>query len=211
MTVDQVVEEGWSFIRFRIITWGETLQMWHDLQHMCEGVVLNDEEDRLVWILSANGKFSVLSFYCALKMQNYCYPYNFLRKVKLPLKIRVFLWLVLRNSILTKDNPLRRGWHGSKLCQFCGREETVEHLFLSCPLAKYTWTVLACTFNFQWMPVTIQSLLGGWLSQFPKSKCRLVIVGIAAVIWSIWKARNPAVFQFTFPSDPNSLIFNVCY
>jgi hypothetical protein len=31
-------------------------------------------------------------------------PYRFLWKSKLPQKIKVFIWLVVRNKILTKDN-----------------------------------------------------------------------------------------------------------
>jgi hypothetical protein len=31
-------------------------------------------------------------------------PYWFLWKTELPYKIKVFLWLVMRNKIITKDN-----------------------------------------------------------------------------------------------------------
>lgn len=55
-------------MRFRRVLWG-AFKMWHDLQKMCEGVALNHDNDKLVWMIGANGTFSVHSFYCVLKMQ----------------------------------------------------------------------------------------------------------------------------------------------
>lgn len=163
MWLAYVSENGWGCIRFRRILWGETLVMLQNLQHMCKGVTLSQECDKLVWLIGAHGKFSVHSFYCALKMQNNLYPHRFLWKMKFPLMIKVFLWLVLRISILTKDNLIKSGWHGAEQCQFCGREETVDHLFLSCPLSRYALYILACTFSFQSTPENVQHLLWmGW-------------------------------------------------
>jgi hypothetical protein len=31
--------------------------------------------------------------------------------------------------ILTKDNPAKQNWHGSKECVFCHQDETIQHLF----------------------------------------------------------------------------------
>lgn len=52
--------------------------------------------------LTSKGVFTVKSFYNALKTWGGNFPYKFIWKVKLPLKIEVFVWLVLRNSILAK-------------------------------------------------------------------------------------------------------------
>ncbi len=69
-------------------------------------------------------------------------------KFKIPLKIKIFLWLVLKNRILTKDNLFKRGWRKcDKLCQFCDKEESIQHLFFECSVAKLIWNVMLCALN----------------------------------------------------------------
>ena len=64
-------------------------------------------------------------------------------KAKISYKIKIFMWLVENNAILTKDNMLKRHWVGSPTCHFCFENETIEHLFFQCPVAKITWESLA--------------------------------------------------------------------
>jgi hypothetical protein len=49
--------------------------------------------------------------------------------LKVPLKIKVFMWYLLRGVILTKDNLARRNWHGNKNVFFCDLDEDIQHLF----------------------------------------------------------------------------------
>jgi hypothetical protein len=51
-------------------------------------------------------------------------------KIKLPLKIKVFLWLLYREAIPTKDNLVKRNWHGNEMCSFYSNKEIIQHLFL---------------------------------------------------------------------------------
>ena len=39
-------------------------------------------------------------------------------KMKMPLKTKIFAWYVRRGVILTKDNLVKRNWHGSTKCVF---------------------------------------------------------------------------------------------
>jgi hypothetical protein len=64
-------------------------------------------------------------------------------KAKIPLKIKVFMWLMNQNAILTKDNMLKRNWQGDQHCKFCSEEENISHLFFDCTLAKYVWSLTA--------------------------------------------------------------------
>lgn len=111
--------------------WGETMILWQELQRKCAGVHLSEDPDRLNWNFDGKRKFSAKSFYEHLKMQQVIFPHKKLWKIKVPLKIKIFLWLVLKNIILTKDNLLRRGWKGTDKCMLCGAKESVEHLFIS--------------------------------------------------------------------------------
>ncbi|XP_078175205.1 uncharacterized protein LOC144568710 [Carex rostrata] len=62
-----------------------------------------------------------------------------------PPKIRIFMWLVSHNTILTKDNLAIKGWVGDPKCQFCLHNESIDHLFITCTLAQQIWFWLGKT------------------------------------------------------------------
>jgi hypothetical protein len=46
-------------------------------------------------------------------------------RLKVPLKIKIFMCYMRREVVLTKDNLARQNWGGSKQCSFCLQEETL--------------------------------------------------------------------------------------
>lgn len=96
---------------------GELRIMFLYLIERCSQVTLTNEPDRCYWTLDKKGIFSVKS-YAALITKQVVFPFRHFWKVKLPLKIKVFMWLVHRNSILTRDNLLHGGWKGPNGCVF---------------------------------------------------------------------------------------------
>ncbi|PNT69431.1 hypothetical protein BRADI_3g55256v3, partial [Brachypodium distachyon] len=88
ISVHTVFPEGWSSIRFRRTLVGETLTQWEELKQGCNLVSLNSGRDKLYWKLGSKGRFSVSSLYRQLKLSQTPFPYGFLWKVKLPLKIK---------------------------------------------------------------------------------------------------------------------------
>ena len=71
---------------------------------MVVNVQLTNQRDRFVWGLHQNGLFSVKSMYRALLIAEVV-PYNTLIwKLKLSLKIKVFMWYLYKGVVLTKDN-----------------------------------------------------------------------------------------------------------
>jgi hypothetical protein len=110
-------------------------------------------------------------------------PHNsHLWEIKIPLKIKVFLWLLYRESILTKDNLVKRNWHGNDKCCFCNEYETVHHLFL------YLISGLG-------PPHNIKHTFGAWIHNINSSKRQLLFVGIGAMLWGVWLSRNDVVFN----------------
>ena len=114
-------------------------------------------------------------------------------KIKIPLKVRVFMWLMLKNSILKKDNLARRGWTRSKQCHLCGHDESVEHLVFQCSLARLIWQVVIFALYLGRPPDGATDLMTTWMYRFPRSQHKLLLSGSAAVCWTIWKTRNDAV------------------
>lgn len=77
ISIAKAFEKGFSNIRFRRLLCGQSLVMWKKLLEDCSRVVLSEDCDRLVWLLSPSGVFSVKSFYNALRVQSIAFPYHF--------------------------------------------------------------------------------------------------------------------------------------
>jgi hypothetical protein len=68
--------------------------------------------------LHQNGNFSVKSMYLALISDNRVRLNSTIWKLKVPLKIKIFLWYLERGVIFTKDNLIQRNWWAGKHCVF---------------------------------------------------------------------------------------------
>lgn len=88
-------------------------------------------------------------------------------------------WLMLRDSIVTKDNLTKGGWRkGTEFCQFCDKKETIQHVFFECPLVRLTWNVVICAFNMKQIK-DLRHILGPWIQTCDKITKQLLLVGIA--------------------------------
>ena len=85
-------------------------------------VVLSDGMDGLRWNLNDKNKFVGKDLYIFLKSSTLM-GYTGIWKLKLPHKTKIFIRMVLKNSIFTKENLVRRGWYGNEECYFCGNRD----------------------------------------------------------------------------------------
>ena len=74
----------------------------------------------------------------------------------------MFIWLLHRGVILTKDNLAKHNLNGSKQCCYCSAEETIAHLFFDCHLARLVWRIIHTTFSIH-RPRSITHIFGFWL------------------------------------------------
>jgi hypothetical protein len=102
ISVNKVLSSNFEALSFRRRIMGNLNLMYEKLMVCCNNQDLSDQEDIIVWTLGKKG-FCVNSLYKKMCDQ-VVVPYRFLWKSKLPHKIKVFIWLVVRNKILTKDN-----------------------------------------------------------------------------------------------------------
>jgi hypothetical protein len=163
-------------------------------------VQITDQVDTFKWGLTTSGIFSVKSMYNDLINGHTVYLKKYIWKIKAPLKIRIFLWFLHKEVILTKDNLCKRGWHGSSKCCFCDQDETIQHLFFSCPFVKIIWRIIHMTFNIP-PPSNITNLFGNWLNGVAKKDKEHIRVGVCALLWAIWNVRNDFTFnKRSYPS-----------
>ena len=169
---------------------------WYSLVSQMRVVHLDiDETDTLSWRWNTNGRFTVNSFYSWLEyggIQNV--TFNTIWKAKIPFKIKIFLWLVKQDKILTRVNLSKRGWLGDVSCQFCGAPETIDHLFVQCPFFRTIWNWIADYNNFAFDITTMEEL---WFidALIPFKDRYLIELVRGAVLWVMWLTRNKLCFH----------------
>lgn len=73
--------------------------------------IRDESEDIPIWIWNNKKKFTVKSVYNHLFDIHLDRSFKHLWKAKIPLKIKIWLWLIWHNAIATKDNMLKKtGW-----------------------------------------------------------------------------------------------------
>lgn len=93
------------------------------LQDIVHRFNTNSENDKARWDWEKSGRFSVKSTYKHLCRNDAGCSFKRIWKAKMPLKIKVFMWMVLQEVILTKDNLSKCKWKGNMSCAFCTEEE----------------------------------------------------------------------------------------
>jgi hypothetical protein len=73
-----------------------------------------------------------------------------------------------RGVILTKDNLAKRSWQGSKVCCFCHKDETIQHLFFDCRFAQAVWSIIHVALGLS-QPRSVSNMFGSWLWGLEKS------------------------------------------
>jgi hypothetical protein len=76
--------------------------MWYNLVHRIIWVCLNNQNDVFQWDLHQNGKFSIHSMYIALISNRLIIRNTSIWKLKISLKIKIFIWYLYKEVVLTK-------------------------------------------------------------------------------------------------------------
>ncbi|PNX99671.1 cysteine-rich receptor-like protein kinase, partial [Trifolium pratense] len=204
-------EEGirsWSF------SWRRNLFQWEEdrvvvLKELLESATFTLEDDCWTWLPDEEGEFSVKSAYKFLLEElepnvevegGLGIVLDKIWDSPAPSKAIAFSWQLLYDRIPTRSNLEVRGimlpetpWE----CMGCiGKVETSTHLFLHCPCVMMVWSEI-----FKWLgvlvviPPSIASLFEVLKEAAKNVKIRRGFVMIwHATLWSIWKARNNAIF-----------------
>ena len=95
-------------ISFRRALVGDKLRLWIQLVSLVMNTVLTDSNDTFVWGLTRNSNFTVKSMYNDLMQTNRILDNCIGWKMRIPLKIKIFMWYFRRGVLLTKDNLAKR-------------------------------------------------------------------------------------------------------
>jgi hypothetical protein len=83
---------------------GELLDHWQYVLNTLLSAPFRDENDRIAWSLNKNAIFSTRSVYALLETNLAGFHNNWIWKSKIPLKIKIFMWQLCQDAILTREN-----------------------------------------------------------------------------------------------------------
>jgi hypothetical protein len=115
------------------------------------GIFLNPEIDKLNWSWNrVTGKVTAKLAYQSLLFVNNLdgkkWWYKAIWSVKIPVKMICFMWLCIKDCILTGINFQKRGGIGPSVCAPCLKdEETTTHLFVDCQNSQHIWVDVLTT------------------------------------------------------------------
>ena len=107
--------------------------------------------------------------------------------------VEFFIWLILVDRLNTKTMLSRRHRyvHDDDLYVMCdiGEEETIDHLFFTCPFATQCWSSIHFNWNNQ---LSLEDRLID-----AQSTHNLPFFTEATMIaaWELWKLRNDKIFE----------------
>uniref|UniRef100_A0A7N2RFE3 Reverse transcriptase zinc-binding domain-containing protein n=1 Tax=Quercus lobata TaxID=97700 RepID=A0A7N2RFE3_QUELO len=113
-------------------------------------------QDMLVWIENAAQKLSVKTAYrVALRSSTQSWTeysgaredgptWNKVWDLKVPPKVRMFLWRAVSTGLPTRDKLHQRRVNVDTQCEFCFHNtETVHHILRECPFAQNVWALFS--------------------------------------------------------------------
>ncbi|KAK2405812.1 hypothetical protein QL285_041620 [Trifolium repens] len=195
-------------------SWRRNLFQWEverleQLETFLQNVRLSNDIDDWRWSINPEEGFSVKSAYDLLvgfgdSPNVGSYEMKIFSKIwesSAPSKLVVFSWQLFHNRLPTKDNLLRRGVLDQDVsgnCVWCDSSpESAKHLFAHCWFVHRVWYEI-----FNWlgvlmvMPHNLMTLFDCFCASVYKKKSKRGFLLVwHTVVWSIWRARNNAIFN----------------
>ena len=109
-TVVNVIHQTPLNVSFWRALVGDKLIAWHNLVAKISGQQLSNGRDTFTWYLHRHGHSTVRSMYEFLINQGTPFQNKFIWKLKILLKIKIFIWSLQQGGILTKDNLAKKNW-----------------------------------------------------------------------------------------------------
>ena len=185
-------------------------EQWLETINLIYSYPFTDEVDKVCWRWNKkHGIFSTKSTYDWLSQGDEGPGFKHIWKAKIPYKIKIFMWLLEQNAVLTKDNLLRRNWLGDSACYFCSYSESRDHLFFQCPISKVVWGIFGTFLGATNIPRDLGQYYN-WIKNWLPDGSPVYNFGLAAICWAIWKSRNRACFDKKMVKNPIEILIQAC-
>jgi hypothetical protein len=169
----------------------ELYHSWLDIVELVATIHFSDDEDEMLWMFNSSGIYSSESLCKIINFRGIKSVHvSVVWSLKVPPRVHFFLWLVINNRDLTRDNLAKRRKVEDENCLFCLEKETIQHVFFDCVVARQCWRIVSDILGYQ-VRKSMLNIGKFWLSN--KRHC-IVNMITSAVIWSVWKLRNDLCF-----------------
>lgn len=127
--------------------------------------------------------------------------------ILVPLKVKCFVWQMLLDRVAVKDRLHQLGLiqKVGNVCSLCDEDKKKsQYLFQRCNRVYTLWFSVAKVLNIRFVGARdIGTCLNYWFNLHVRAqKLKIWHMAFAALIWSIWRAKNQAIFhQETFSED----------
>ena len=100
------------------------LRAWEEIIQLASTICFTGDEDSVIWQYISNGVYSTQSLYRIVNFRGVTPVYTpAVWSLYVPPRIHVFLWLVSKNKLLTRDNLAKRKHTSSFLWLLCGQTD----------------------------------------------------------------------------------------
>ena len=110
-------------------------------------------------------------------------------RIHVPLKIRIFLWQLIRKRLPTNDNIRRRRGPSNGQCALCGGPEDANHIFFTCSLARFVWSAVRELLHCSWNPSCFADIYRKIAVCKGQTK-RVFFTCCAALCWTLCKGQT---------------------
>ncbi|GAV84593.1 zf-RVT domain-containing protein, partial [Cephalotus follicularis] len=181
-----VIKEG-------VWDWPLTSPELNDISNLTNGLPLSNTTDRIHWKMKG-GSFSIKD--ACNTINNQSREVEWWKIAWFPRSIpkhSFCVWLTFWESHRTLDKLVKWGMISSNNCSFgCGQEETIDHLFFSCPFTARVWTHFLGLCGYRRRPRGWREE-SAWCIRRLKGdvfKTWLTKLTLAAVIYHCWQESN---------------------
>ncbi|CAA7036314.1 unnamed protein product [Microthlaspi erraticum] len=191
---------GWDLLRIApFVTLEKRLEMSVVVVNTITG-----RRDRLSWPETSDDRFTVASVYRFLTRDGSFKPdmdlfFKKIWRVSAPERIRVFLWLVGNQEIMTNKERFRRHIGDTEICQVCkSGVESIIHVLRDCPAMQGIWRRIVPHANLQtFFDMSLFEWLFVNMSNDIEVAGRVWSTMFSVGVWWAWKWRCGNVFGET--------------
>jgi hypothetical protein len=195
-------------VRFRRSLDPEGLRQWVELQHTLVAVNLTEGQDQISWHLEQSGSYSVKSMYSLLSRGTSIAHFKDMWEAPVPLKIKIFSWQLALDKLPSGLQIHARHGPSNGLCPLCGAPEDASHIFFSCSLAIFAWSVSRQMLGCNWCPTNFAQF-HDILSSFSGYPRKLLWLLFLAQSWALWNVRNKLAIEKKTIANPADIIFKI--
>ena len=185
------------------------LSEWESLMSMLEGAQLSHHIDQVIWRLEKSGDYTTKSMYRLLSFSGLNNrTVKKLWKNRMPLKLKIFLWLAFQDRLQSGATLKKRHWRGDERCIVCLVKEDANHILFGCVVAKFVWGCFKEALGWDRMPRNITDFLASWIPL----RCQdyhLKLFQFAIVAWALWTNRNKMAIEHKFPASLTDVLHKI--